>query len=117
VLVYRAQEAREVLPEMLRDAHRHVDVVAAYRTRLVDDPHLAENAEQADIVTFTSASTVEGFLQAVPHGARLLTTKTVACIGPVTAETLRSAGIRVDVVADTFTVDGLLRALGAAANV
>jgi uroporphyrinogen III methyltransferase/synthase len=117
ILLYRAQEAREVLPEMLRAAHRHVDVVAAYRTRLIDDPDLPEKAERADIVTFTSSSTVAGFLRAVPHGARLLTTKTVAAIGPITAETLHAAGIRVDVVADAFTVDGLLRALGAAATV
>jgi uroporphyrinogen III methyltransferase/synthase len=117
VLVFRAQEARDVLPETLRAAGRAVDVVAAYATRFVEDPDLAEKAERADVVTFTSSSTVAGFLHAVPHGARLLTTKTVAAIGPITAETLQTSGIRVDVIADAFTVDGLLLALGAAASV
>ncbi|MGD1066278.1 MAG: uroporphyrinogen-III C-methyltransferase [Vulcanimicrobiaceae bacterium] len=113
VLVFRAHEAREVLPETLYDAGRAVDVVAGYATRAVDDPSLAEKAEGADVVTFTSSSTVKGFLDNVPHGARLLVTKTIACIGPITAQTAREAGIRVDVVADEFTVDGLLRALTA----
>ncbi|HTJ25500.1 MAG TPA: uroporphyrinogen-III C-methyltransferase [Candidatus Limnocylindria bacterium] len=112
ILVYRAQEAREVLPETLRAQGRDVDVVAGYATRFVDDPELAEKAERADIVTFTSSSTVAGFLANVPHGPRLLVGKTVACIGPITAATAREAGIRVDVVADAFTVDGLMRALG-----
>ena len=114
VLVFRAHEAREVLPQTLYDAGRAVDVVAGYATRAVDDPSLAEKAERADVVTFTSSSTVKGLLENVPHGARLLVTKTVACIGPITAQTAREAGIRVDVVADEFTVDGLVRALTAA---
>lgn len=117
VLVYRAQEAREVLPDTLRAQARVVDVVAAYETRFVDDPDLPEKAERSDIVTFTSSSTVAGFLAAVPHGPRLLVGKTVACIGPITAATAREAGIRVDVIAEEFTVEGLMRALGTTAPV
>ena len=115
LLVYRAQDAREVLPEVLRAAGRAVDVVAAYRTRTIDDPGLAAKAARADIVTFTSASAIAGFCANVPDAAETLRTKTVACIGPVTARAARDAGIRVDVVAETFTVDGLLDALRAAA--
>ncbi|HTW84200.1 MAG TPA: uroporphyrinogen-III C-methyltransferase [Candidatus Sulfotelmatobacter sp.] len=116
VLVFRAHQAREVLPETLYQAGRAVDVVAGYATRAVDDPQLAEKAERADVVTFTSSSTVKGFLDNVPHGARMLVTKTVACIGPITAQTAREAGIRVDVVADEFTVEGLMQALRTAAS-
>jgi len=115
VLVYRAQEAREVLPETLREHDRIVDVVAAYATRFVDDPELAATSERADIVTFTSSSTVAGFIHNVPNAAHVLAAKTVAAIGPITARTARDAGIRVDVVADEFTVDGLLHALSAIA--
>jgi uroporphyrinogen III methyltransferase/synthase len=111
VLVYRAQEAREVLPETLREQGRLVDVVGAYRTRPVDDPELRAKAERADIVTFTSASTVAGFVHNVAGAAELLATKTVAAIGPITARAALDAGIRVDVVAGEFTVDGLMRAL------
>ncbi|MEA2721209.1 MAG: uroporphyrinogen methyltransferase / synthase [Candidatus Eremiobacteraeota bacterium] len=115
ILIYRAQEAREVLPETLREHGRVADVVAAYATRFVHDPDLAAKTDRADIVTFTSSSTVGGFISNVPDAAALLASKTVAAIGPITARTARDAGIRVGVVPDEFTVDGLLRALSAAA--
>ncbi len=117
VLLYRAQEARDVLPETLRLHGRTVDVVAAYRTRFVDDPELGAKTERADIVTFTSSSTVAGFVHNVPDAARALAPKRVAAIGPITAQTAREHGIRVDIVADEFTVDGLLFALAEPAAV
>jgi uroporphyrinogen III methyltransferase / synthase len=113
VLVFRAQEARDVLPDMLRAAGRSVDVVAAYKTRYIEDAALRERAERADIVTFTSSSTVDGFVHNVADAAQLLGGKTVAAIGPVTAATARAHGIRVDVVAAEFTVEGLMLALEA----
>jgi uroporphyrinogen III methyltransferase/synthase len=111
ILLFRAQEARDVLPETLRAAGRTVDVVAAYKTRFVDDPELRAKAERADIVTFTSSSTVDGFVHNVADAAGVLARKTVAAIGPITAATARALGIRVDVVAADFTVEGLVQAL------
>jgi uroporphyrinogen III methyltransferase/synthase len=113
VLIFRAQEARDVLPETLRAAKRTVDVVAAYKTRYVDDPELRAKAERAEIVTFTSSSTVHGFVHNVPDFAVILASKTVAAIGPITAAAVRGHGIRVDVVAEEFTVEGLVHALQA----
>jgi len=111
VLVFRAQEARDVLPDALRRAGRQVDVVAGYATRYLDDPNLRAATERADIVTFTSSSTVHGFAHNVADAPAALAHALVAAIGPITAATARSLGIRVDVVAETFTVDGLLHAL------
>ena len=116
VLVFRAEEARDVLPRTLREAGRIVDDVAGYATRFVRDPELAAKAERADIVTFTSASTVRGFAYNVPDAARMLESKTVAAIGPIAARSARDAGIRVDVVADAFTVEGLITALDVRAS-
>ncbi len=113
VLLYRAQEARSVIPETLRDAGRSVDDVAAYKTAPTVDPDMADRAASADIVTFASASAVDGFCANVADAPTTLAGKTVACIGPVTAAAARAAGIRVDVVAATFTVEGLLEALRA----
>jgi uroporphyrinogen III methyltransferase/synthase len=113
VLIFRAQEAREVLPDTLRAAGRAVDVVAAYATRTLVDPSIAAGVERADIVTFTSSSTVMGFLANVADPAAALAGKTVAAIGPITARTARDHGIAVDVVADEFTIEGLMRALEA----
>jgi uroporphyrinogen-III synthase len=68
---------------------------------------VAEAARRADAVTFTSSSTVTGYLAAIgPHVPPV-----VACIGPITARTARDAGIDVTVVAEEHSVDGLVRAL------
>jgi uroporphyrinogen III methyltransferase / synthase len=115
IVLYRAREARDVLPAMLRDRGRMVNDVTAYETRIVHDPNLAKKTARADIVTFTSSSTVTGFVENVADAVQVLATKTVAAIGPITAKTAQHAGIRVDVVADEFTVAGLLHALSVVA--
>ena len=116
ILVYRAQEARDVLPEMLRDADRDVTVVAAYKTIFEIDPEFSSKVQRADILTFTSASTVRGFIELLDgdeNALRAARGKIVACIGPITAEAAEGAGLHVDVVAEVFTTDGLLDALEA----
>ena len=114
MLVYGAQEMRDVLARTLRENGRAVEVVAAYKTTHVQDPSLATRAEQTDVWTFTSASTVASFVENVPGAGDLAQGKIVACIGPVTADAARDHGISVDVVADDYTVDGLILALDAA---
>ena len=109
VLLPRAAVAREVLPDGLRSAGWHVDVVEAYRThRATPSPAALEAAAGADAIAFTSSSAVSAFLdvagrQAVPP--------VVACIGPVTAATARDHGLTVDVEAEVHTLDGLVDAL------
>jgi len=110
VLVARAAEARDVLPDALRDRGADVDVVALYETvRETPSEEEIESAMEADYVTFTSSSTVTNFLEVtggrVPDGAR------VVSIGPVTSETAREAGLEVAVEAQQHDPDGLVRAL------
>lgn len=114
MLIYRAEEARDVLPERLRAAGREADVVAAYKTIFTDDPDFAQKVADSDILTFTSASTVRGFahnLHGIAAAAHAAEGKLVACIGPITAEEARKTNLDVGVVADEFTADGLLQAL------
>jgi uroporphyrinogen-III synthase len=116
VLIFRAQEGRDVLPQMLEEAGRHPHVVAAYKTIFEADPQFAEKVARADVVTFTSASSVRGFLGLLNGAERAIEAvhgKLIACIGPVTAEAAVDAGLHVDVVADVSTTDGLLDALEA----
>ncbi len=116
ILVYRAQEARDVLPQMLEDAGRRVSVVAAYKTIFDVDPEFAQKVARADVLTFTSASTVHGFVELLGGDEPARTAargKLIACIGPITAEAAESIGLHVDVVADVYTTDGLLDALEA----
>ncbi|MDP9023798.1 MAG: uroporphyrinogen-III C-methyltransferase [Candidatus Eremiobacteraeota bacterium] len=116
ILIYRAQDARDVLPEMLVDAGRRATVIAAYKTSFESDPRFAEKVARADVLTFTSASTVRGFAHLLggdEPAVQAAAAKVVACIGPITAEAATEIGLRVDVVADVFTSDGLLDALQA----
>jgi uroporphyrinogen III methyltransferase/synthase len=110
VLVARAAEAREVLPDALRERGGEVDVVAVYETVATEpDPAALEAAATADYVTFTSSSTVRNLLAAVgdsfPRDAR------VVSIGPVTSETAREAGLEVHVEATRHDPAGLVEAL------
>jgi uroporphyrinogen III methyltransferase / synthase len=106
VLVARAADARDVLPDGLRERGAEVDVVALYDTVAEQlDPGALDGATH---VTFTSSSTVRFFLEgggSVPDGAR------VVSIGPVTSATLRERGIEPDVEARRHDIDGLVAAI------
>jgi len=110
VLVARAAEARDVLPDALRDRGAKVDVVALYET-VAEEPaaEAVTAAKAADYVTFTSSSTVRNFVAAV--GDRLPREARIVSIGPVTSEEARSAGLQVDVEAKRHDPDGLVDAL------
>jgi len=110
VLVARAAEARDVLPDALRERGAEVDVVALYETvreRPGDDE--TEAARSADYVTFTSSSTVTNLTEAL--GERFPKEARIVSIGPITSETVRAAGLEVAVEAERHDVDGLLTAL------
>lgn len=123
VLLPRASEARSVLPDGLRAAGIRVDVAPAYQTlpgggryRQVLDEALAQ--DRLDYLTFASSSSVRNFQQLFSESelAGILGRTRVACIGPVTAATATDSGIRVDLVAGEYTIDGLLEAIVAEAG-
>ncbi len=115
VLIYRAQAARDALPDMLEAAGRVPAIVPAYKTVVPNDPDFEAKAAAADVLTFTSASTVRGFaalLGGDAAAARCAQGKCVACIGPITAQAARETGLAVDVTAVRgYTIGGLLAAL------
>jgi len=109
VLLPRAAVARDVVPDGLSRRGWRVDVVEAYKTRPAElSSTELEAARAADVITFTSSSTVDGFLDAAGPDS---VPPVVACIGPITADTARSRGLRVDVEAEVHTIDGLVDAL------
>jgi uroporphyrinogen-III synthase len=61
------------------------------------------------MITFTSSSTVRHFVDAMP-GA-LADRVRIACIGPITAQTARDLGLRVDIIAQEYTTRGLVDAI------
>ena len=113
VLYATAAGARDALPEGLVAMGADVDVVPLYRS-VSDAEHAAPMRDavaggEADLVTFTSASTVRGFVDAV--GPELARRVRAASIGPITTEAARAAGIEIACEADESTIDGLVAAI------
>ena len=120
VLIPRAEDAREILPDELRAMGCEVDVVCTYRTQLAapDPAAIARlRAGSVDVVTFTSGAIASGFVSAIAaaglDAGRVLARLTVASIGPVTSDAIREMGFTVDVEAHESTmgslVDGIVR--------
>src|SRR5437016_425595 len=112
VLLVRAEKARDVLPKQLSALGAIVDEAFAYRTA----PETRDTTgvrrqlleEGADLITFTSSSTVENFLALGlpwPKGMR------VASIGPITSKTARDHGLKIDIEARSHDIDGLVQAI------
>jgi uroporphyrinogen III methyltransferase/synthase len=117
ILLPRAAEARELLPESLRHFGARVDVVPAYRNVIPAEARaraakIFAGGKKPHWVTFTSSSTVRNFLDVA--GAAALDGVRTASIGPVTSATLRENGIAVAAEACEFTSDGLIAAVIAA---
>ena len=117
MLLVRAAEARDVLPRELEARGVEVTVAPAYRTALAPegagDVRGLLETRRIDAVTFTSSSTVRGFVKLLgPVDARrLLEGVVVAAIGPITAETAAEHGLTVTVMPHEYTVPALADAL------
>jgi uroporphyrinogen-III synthase len=122
ILLPRADIAREALAVELQQRGAIVDEIAAYRTLPAqpDPDGLRELQRGVDVITFTSSSTVRNFIalvgqESIPRDSiprdSIPPQAIVACIGPITANTARELGLRVDVTAAEYTMDGLVAAL------
>jgi uroporphyrinogen III methyltransferase/synthase len=112
ILIARAEKARDVLPKELSGLGAIVDEGFAYRT--VPETRDATGArrrlleEGADLITFTSSSAVENFVALGlpwPKGMQ------VASIGPVTSKTAREQGLKIDIQARQYNLEGLVEAI------
>jgi uroporphyrinogen III methyltransferase/synthase len=116
VLLARAAAAREVLPDTLRAAGALLEEVASYQT-IAARTDAAEirallAAGAIDLVTFTSSSTVRSFLGLVGSDAvSLLARSAIGCIGPITAETAREAGLEVTIQPSAYTIPAFAEAV------
>jgi uroporphyrinogen III methyltransferase/synthase len=118
ILIPRAEVAREILPEQLRQMGAAVDVPAVYRTIVppADLSRVREEIEagKIDVVTFTSSSTVRNFVKmigGVDEARRLGSKTTIGCIGPVTAHTAEQCGLSVAIMPPENTVPALVQAI------
>lgn len=114
ILIPRAEVAREVLPEQLREMGANVDVVPLYKTILPQksDAELADILKGIDTITFASSSTVKNFIEILgKNNLNLLKGIKIACIGPITAETVKEYLLPVDIIPEDYTIEGLVNVL------
>jgi len=116
ILLPRAESARPELVEALRAAGAEVDEVTLYRAAVPE--HAPAEALALlrtggiDIVAFTSSSTVRNLAAILDGDIESLQKAVMACIGPITATTVKEVlGEQADVVAEEYTVEGLVRAI------
>ena len=112
ILVARAEKARDLLPRELSALGAIVDEGFAYRTvpETRDDSGARRRLleEGADLITFTSSSTVENFLAL---GLAWPAKMQVASIGPITSKTARDRGLEVAIEARRHDIPGLVEAI------
>jgi uroporphyrinogen III methyltransferase/synthase len=112
VLWVRAEETREVIANELTGMGAIVDEAIAYRTVAEREYNLEALArlknEGADMITFTSSSTVEHFLEL---GVPIPENCEIASIGPVTSKTLKKHELPIAVEAKSYTIPGLVEAI------
>ena len=118
VILIRAKVARDVIPEELRAAGAHVDVVEAYETVVPEKSRarlralMKNSARRPHMVTFTSSSTVRNFAELLGNiKPTALRGVQLASIGPVTSATLHELQMPVALEAHEFTMGGLIRAI------
>jgi uroporphyrinogen III methyltransferase/synthase len=118
-LLPRADGARPVLPDRLEEQDHEVREIPLYRSVVPEDsrPRFEQWIEQdeADMITFTSASTVDNLFRMFEtrHDdlREWLSDLDIATIGPITASRLRERDLEVDVIPDEYTIDGLVEAV------
>jgi len=115
VLLPRADIADSEISDGLAKLGAEVHKLTAYRTTTA-----ARSASQAkqmlsrgeiDVITFTSASTVNSLLTILGQKWEVIKQITLACIGPKTAAVLVGKGIKADIVAQEHTMLGLVEAI------
>jgi uroporphyrinogen III methyltransferase / synthase len=116
VLLVRAEQGRDVLPEGLAARGYQVEVLPVYRTVRAEpdaDALARVRAGNVDAITFTSSSTVDNLcdLLGAPSDPQDHPQPVVVSIGPATSDTARARGLRVDIEAVDHTIDGVVTAL------
>ncbi len=113
----RALKAREILPNTIRALGGTIDVLPAYRTVRPRQKAawMREKlfAGEIDIITFTSSSTVTNFMKFFKknEAEKIKSLTRIACIGPITGDTAKNLGLRVDIMPKRYTIPTLTEAL------
>jgi uroporphyrinogen III methyltransferase/synthase len=115
VLLARAEEARDILPEALKARGVEVWDVPVYKTIIggANREELRQMLREKEIqaVTFTSSSTVRNFVTLLEGDISLLEGVLLYSIGPITSATARELGLKIFKEAAQYTIGGLVEVL------
>jgi len=115
VLLPRADIADNEISDGLANLGAEIHQVTAYRTTAATGAALQAkqllSRGEIDVITFTSASTVNNLLAILGQKWEVIKQAKLACIGPKTAAVLTEKGIKADIVAREHTIPGLVEAL------
>lgn len=114
ILLVRALQARDVLPQGLTELGASVCIIPAYKTVTAGKMKTPDKLlAHLDVVTFTSSSCVQGFFKVFPK-KKIWQYKNkfkIASIGPITSRTIKDYGLKVDIEAKEYTLEGLAEAI------
>ncbi|MDI6783057.1 MAG: uroporphyrinogen-III C-methyltransferase [bacterium] len=115
ILLARALEARDILPEQLKQRGAKVDVVPVYKTiKPVGAQRAApDKLKSLDVITFASSSSVRNFVEmfSKEEFKEIISSAAIAVIGPITAQTARELGLPIAIEATEYTIPGLVTAI------
>ena len=113
ILLPRAEKAREIFPERVRELNGEIDCPTAYRT-IKPEKHGKRlyrflKSGRISVATFTSAATFTNFVEIMGGEApEFLKNVTIAAIGPVTAKAIESAGLKVSIIPKEATITAMV---------
>jgi uroporphyrinogen-III synthase len=119
VLLVRAAQARDILPQALTEAGAYLTIAEAYRNRMPPDsiPLIRKIFSVPElfptVITFTSASTARNLMDLLDRaGLQLPAGILLASIGPITSRAMVELGLTPTIEADEATIPALVRAIG-----
>ncbi len=113
ILLPRAEKARDIFPERVRELNGEIDCPTAYRT-IKPEKHGKRlyrflKSGRISVATFTSAATFRNFVDIMgPEAPDFLRGITIAAIGPVTAKAIESAGLKVSIMPREATIKAMV---------
>lgn len=114
ILLPRSEIADDRLPNGLRSMGAHVDDIPVYRT-LIPEESLGRVDQVIDsgidVTIFASSSSVTNLMSLLGDDTSRISESCIVCIGPVTAQTARDKGLRVDIVPQEHTIQAMVEML------
>ncbi|HTZ17147.1 MAG TPA: uroporphyrinogen-III synthase, partial [Dissulfurispiraceae bacterium] len=113
ILLPRAEKARDIFPERIRELNGEIDCPAAYRT-IKPEKHGKRlyrflKSGRISVATFTSSATFTNFVDIMgPEAPDFLRGTSIAAIGPVTAKAIESAGLKVEIMPKEATISAMV---------